>query len=100
MEEGWITATVLMQFNQKFLRKFQHSALKSCYSFITIHEKTLQHIFSIPESTVTLRALDLLINTLAFIDTMLVNWQLEWYKKSNITYNFIIVSMIYFWFCK
>lgn len=82
-----------MKFNQIFLQKFQHSALNTCYAFITIHEQILQHIFSIPESTVALKALDLLINTLAFFDSMLVNWQLEWYKKSNITYNFIIVSI-------
>lgn len=85
-----------MKFNQAFTQKFQFSALTTSYSFMMIHEQILQHIFNIPESTVALRALDLLIQTLAYFDTMLVNWQSEWYRKSNITYNFIIVSISHF----
>lgn len=93
LEEGWITITLIMKFNQAYLEKFQHFALNTSYSFMIIYEQILQHIFNIPESTVGLRALDLLISTLAFFDAVLVNWQSEWYRKSNITYNFIIVSI-------
>ncbi|KAJ8923659.1 hypothetical protein NQ315_010239 [Exocentrus adspersus] len=90
LQEAWLTCTVLMKFNQAFIRKFQHTALPMCYTFIKLHEQILQQILIIPECTVDLKALDLLSNTLVFFDTILTHWQLEWYRKSNLTYSFIL----------
>ncbi|KAJ8953289.1 hypothetical protein NQ318_015871 [Aromia moschata] len=43
LKEVWVTAAVLMKFNQAFLMKFQFKALPSCYSFLMLHEQILQH---------------------------------------------------------
>lgn len=81
-----------MKFNQAFLKKFQYTALPTCYTYIKLQEQIICQIMTIPECTVALKALDLLLNTLIFFDNILMYWQREWYRKSNITYNLILVS--------
>ncbi|VEN52986.1 unnamed protein product [Callosobruchus maculatus] len=87
IEEVWSTLNVLMKFNQIFMSRLQAKALPTFYTFQTIFEKVLDHIWGIPQTNVALKALELLANTLKFYDTVLNNWQEEWYKKHNVSYN-------------
>nr|CAH7745674.1 unnamed protein product [Callosobruchus chinensis] len=87
IEETWSTLTVLMKFNQILMEKFQAEALPTFYLFETIFEKVLDNIWRTPLNNTTLKALELLENTLKLYEIVLQNWQEEWYKKQNFTYN-------------
>lgn len=92
LEEAWITCTFLLKFNQAFLKKFQYTALPTCYIYIKLQEQIIHQIMTIPECTVALKALDLLLNSLVFFDDILTNWQTEWHRESSNTYLLILVS--------
>ncbi|KAG5880725.1 hypothetical protein JTB14_025565 [Gonioctena quinquepunctata] len=89
LEEGWTICTLLLKFQTRLFQSIQYKVLPSSFDFLIFFEKILLHIFNIPETVVALKALDLIINTLLLFDTMLRHWQLEWYRKSNNTYNFM-----------
>nr|CAI5837983.1 unnamed protein product [Callosobruchus analis] len=92
IEEVWSTVNIMMKFNQIFISRFQAKALPTFYIFQTIFEKVLDNIWAIPQNNVALKALELLTNTLRFYDTVLNNWQEEWYKKHNFSYNKAMMS--------
>ncbi|KAH1022918.1 hypothetical protein HUJ04_012231 [Dendroctonus ponderosae] len=90
LKEAWTIFNVLMNFNRAFLRKFQKTALETCYAFLTLNHNIMNHIMSIPENTVDFKALDLLSQTLMFYNEILRYWQIEWYRKNNRTYRFMM----------
>ncbi|XP_057663220.1 uncharacterized protein LOC130898159 [Diorhabda carinulata] len=90
LEEGWVTSSLFIQFLTAYFKSLQYQALPNCYTFIILSEHILGHIFNILQTTVALKALDLVINTLVLFDSMLEKWRLEWYRKSNATYQFVI----------
>nr|XP_023016676.1 uncharacterized protein LOC111505996 [Leptinotarsa decemlineata] len=90
LEEGWTICTLLFKFVKRMLQSMKTSALPIFYSFVKLYEQVFMHIFLIPETTVGLKGLDLLINTLQLFDEVMSNWQVEWYKKSNDSYNFVL----------
>lgn len=93
LKEAWTICNVLMNFNRAFLRKFQKTALETCYAFLTLNQNIMNHIMSIPENTVDFKALDLLTQTLMFYSEILIHWQIEWYRKNNRTYRFMVVRI-------
>lgn len=90
LKEAWLLFTLLIKFNQAFIKKFRKSALDICYAFLTLNEHIIKHIINIPQNTVDTNALDLLMQTLVFYDEILEHWNIEWYRKSNKTYSLMI----------
>ncbi|KAF7287395.1 hypothetical protein GWI33_001374 [Rhynchophorus ferrugineus] len=90
LKEAWMISSLIIKFNQAFIKKFKKSALDTCYAFLTLNEHILRHAMNLPENTVDFRALDLLTQTLIFYDDILEHWRVEWYRKSNKTYSFMI----------
>ncbi|XP_060516036.1 nucleoporin Nup188 [Cylas formicarius] len=93
LKEGWIIFTLVLKLHQIYVQKFKIDALETCYSFLILNEKILEHIMTLPETTVDIKALDLLIQTLKFYDTMITNWKTDWSTKYCCTFNFMIGSV-------
>lgn len=80
-----------MRFNQTIINHFKLFSIKNIFCFLFLHEFIINYIISLPQYTVDLNALDLLITTLCFIDDVLLYGNEDLYKNAHLTYFSILV---------
>ncbi|KAL1493269.1 hypothetical protein ABEB36_011353 [Hypothenemus hampei] len=86
---AWRILNLVVKFNQEYLRKFQKTALPACFAFLILNQHILKHILRLPENTVNLEALNLVMQTLMFYNELLKKFKSEWYRKNNNSYTFM-----------
>ncbi|XP_028129306.1 nucleoporin Nup188 isoform X2 [Diabrotica virgifera virgifera] len=90
VEEAWSITSSLFQLITACCKNMQGLAISKIYIFLNLAEKLFEYVFGMVGTTVALRALDLIISMLMLFDTLQINWSVDWYRKSNGSYAYLL----------